>query len=266
MAKQKRNKKINLGSFMKDLRKAMMQRAVNFIVIIIFLAIAFLLVKAYLYRSDYFRLRRVEIRDTFLDQKSLGMIRSRILSSYKDKNVFSLNLKSMAQSLQAAYQDAKDVSVTIALPDKLVIGLKLRKPIALIKADRMYPVDEEGVIIPVADQASLDWVPVVEGVQIRPEERRTKIVKSKNLKIATDLLRNIKDFKVIADYGIDKVDARDLSNILFYLKNGVEVRVGSDSFRERLLVLAKTIRDPRLIMERIKYIDLRFGDAVIGPR
>jgi len=266
MAKQKRNKKFNLGSFVKDLRNAIMKRAINFLVIAVFLAIAFLLVKAYLYRSDYFRLRRVEVRETFLDQKSMLMIKARILNEYKDKNIFSLDLKAIAKSLQSTYQDAKDVSVTIAPPDKLSIGLKLRKPVALIKTDKIYPVDEDGVIIPVSDSSVLDRVPSVEGVKIGYEDRRTRVVRSKNLKTAIDLLRNIKDFKVIADYGIDKVDARDLNNISFYLKNGVEVRVGGDNFRERLLVLAKTLRDPRLMMDRIKYVDLRFGDAVIGPR
>ena len=81
-----------------------------------------------------------------------------------------------------------------------------------------------------------------------------------------NLVVNVKDFKAIADYGVETVDTRDLGNITFSLRNGIEIRVGSENFKERLVVLAETLKDPRLAMDRIKYIDLRFGDAVIGPR
>ncbi len=247
-------------------KKLKLKTPLNVIVIVIFIFIAFLLAKAYLYRSDYFRLRKVEIKDTLLDQRSLVSIKSRILSAYRQKSVFALDLRAIAQALQASYPDAKNISVMLALPDKMVVSLKLRKPVLLVKSDKLYPVDEEGVILPVADASSLKWVPFVDGVQVRPDERKAKIIKSINLKAAIDLLRNVKGIKTIADYGIESVDTRDLSNISFYLKNGIEIRVGSENFKDRLIMLAKTLRDPRLVMERIKYIDLRFGDAIIGPR
>ena len=265
MGKQK-SKKVGVGSLFKDAREAIAKRFLNFAVIAIFLVIAFLLGKAYLYRSNYFRLRRVEIKDTFLDQRSLVSVKSKILSSCQGKSVFNLNLKAIAQNLQNSYPDAKDISVTLALPDKLVVNLKLRKPVALVKADKLYPVDEEGVMLPITNADSLNRVPAVEGVQIRPDDRRTKVITSRNLKVAIELLRKIKDVKEVADYGIETVDVRDISNVAFYLKNGIEVRIGGEDFENRLMVLAKTLKDPRLVAERIKYIDLRFGDAIIGPR
>jgi len=264
--KQNKGKKFSFNAFMKDMREAIAKRALNFIVIAVFLAIVFLLGKAYLYRSDYFRLRRVEIKDTFLDQRALISIKSRVLSAYKSKSVFTLDLKAIANNLQSSYADAKDVSVSLALPDKLVISLKLRKPVAVVRADKLYPVDEEGVVLPITDQAALKWVPVVDGVQLKANERKNKAIVSKNLKTAIDLLRIIKDVKAVADYGIDSVNTKDPENISFYLRNGIEVRMGSEDFKGRVMVLAKTLKDPRLIMDRIKYIDLRFGDAVIGPR
>ena len=107
---------------------------------------------------------------------------------------------------------------------------------------------------------------MLRGVQVRPEDRKAKFITSRNLKAAIELLRSLKGIRSITDYGIDSVDVRDLSNISFYLKNGIEIRMGSENFKDRLMVLAKTLRDPRMVMDRIKYIDLRFGDAIIGPR
>lgn len=265
MSRQK-NKKNTIRSFFKEAREAIAGRALSFAVIAIFLVIVFLLGKAYIYRSDYFRLKRVEIKETFLDQKSLISIKSRILSSYKAKSMFRLDLKAIAQTIQNTYPDAKDISVSLVLPDKLVVGLKLRKAVAIVRSDKLYPVDEEGVILPIADAASLRWVPVVEGVQVRPDDRKVKVIMSGNLKAAINLLRNIKDIRPIVSHGIETVDVRDLNNIVFYLKNGIEIRLGTGNFKDKLTVLAKTLMDPRLIMERIKYIDLRFGDAIIGPR
>ena len=264
--KKQKNKKNNSKSFWKEMHATIVKIALNVAVVVIFIAISILLAKAYLYRSDYFRLRKVEIKDTLLDQRSLVSIKSRILSAYKEKSVFALDLRAIAGALQSSYPDAKDISVTLALPDKMVIGLKLRKPVLLVKSDKLYPVDEEGVILPVADANSLKWVPYVEGVQVRPEDRKAKFITSRNLKAAIELLRSLKGIRSITDYGIDSVDVRDLSNISFYLKNGIEIRMGSENFKDRLMVLAKTLRDPRMVMDRIKYIDLRFGDAIIGPR
>lgn len=264
--KKQKNRKFNPKSFWKDMNAAILKISLNAAVIAIFIAISFLLAKAYLYRSDYFRLRKVEIKDTLLDQRSLISIRSRIFSAYKEKSVFGLDLKAIAQNLQSSYPDAKDISVMLALPDKMVISLKLRKPVLLVKSDKLYPVDEEGVILPIADASSLKWVPSVDGVQVAQEARKAKAITSRNLKAAIELLRSIKGIRAITDYGIESVDVRDLSNISFYLKNGIEIRMGSENFKDRLIVLAKTLRDPRMVMDRIKYIDLRFGDAIIGPR
>lgn len=266
MKRQKSNKKNTLKSLLNNIREALVKKALSLAVIIIFLACIFLLARAYLYRSDYFLLNKVEIKETLLDQRSLVAIKSRILSAYKSKSVFTINLKAVAQSLQASYPDAKDISVSLALPDKLVVSLKLRRPVVLMRADKLYPVDEEGIILPVTDAALLKWTPVVEGAQVSAEERRAKAITSNGFKAAIGILRNIKDNRVVASYGVSTVDVRDLNNILFSLRNGVEIRIGSENFRERLAVLAKTLRDPRLMPDRIKYIDLRFGDAVIGPR
>lgn len=256
MKKQKRFKK-------EDLAKS----AINILIVAVFLVSLFFLFKEYLYRVDYFRLKTVEIRDTFLDQKSITIVKSRLMNTYKGKSVFSLNLKGIAGALQNSYPDAKDIVVRIALPDKLVVSLKLRKAVCIVKSDRiLYPVDEDGVILPPLDPALATWIPTVEGISVKYADRKAGSIQTPALKAAIGLLRNIKDVKTVADYGIENIDMRDPGNIIFYLKNGIEVRIGGEHFKERLGLLAKTMKDPRLALDRIKYIDLRFDDAVIGPR
>lgn len=266
MAKQKKVRKIKIGSAIKDLKEAFLQRAINAAVLVIFIVVVFALGRAFIYRSDYFRLRAVETREAFLDHKSIMMINNKVLESYKGRNVFNIDLKYIAGSLWRAYPDAKDIAVRISLPDKLTINMKFRKPVAMVKGEKLYPIDEEGFVLPSVNPAMLTDLPVIEGVSIRYDERRGKKSSSVNLKLALELLRDIKESRFGMDYKVGSVNAQDFKNLTFYLKNGAEVRIGSEDFKNRLETLRRTLREPRLLLDRVEYIDLRFGDAVIGPK
>jgi len=266
MAKQKRVKKIKFDSAMKDLKEVFVQKILNVVVLIIFIAVLFILGRAFIYRSDYFRLRAVETKEAFLDHKSILMINNKILESYKGRNVFNLDLKYIAGSLWRSYPDAKDIVVKISLPDKLTINMKFRKPVAMVKGEKLYPIDEEGFVLPSVNPAMLTDLPVIDGVSIRYDERRGKKSSSVNLKLALLLLRDIKESRFGMEYSVGSVNAQDFKNLTFYLKGGAEVRIGSEDFRNRLETLRRTLREPRLLLDRVEYIDLRFGDAVIGPK
>jgi cell division septal protein FtsQ len=266
MAKQKRFKGIKLPGTVKDLKDAVMNKAVNAALIVAFLAIIFILARAYIYHSDYFKVRSVETKEAFLDHKSILLINNKILDLYKGRNVFTVNLKYIASSLWRSYPDAKDIVVKVALPDKLVINMKFRKPVALVKGEKLYPIDEEGFVLPSVDPAMLSDLPVVTGVSLRYDEKRGGRSSSRNLRAALDLLRTIKESAFAGEYSVGGVNAGDGRNLVFYLKNGTEVRIGYEDFRDRLETLRRILKDPRLILDRVEYIDLRFGDAVIGPK
>ena len=220
MARQRKNKQIKLPNAIKDLKEAFAKRIINAAVIIIFVGVLFLLGKAYLYRSDYFRLRSVETKEAFLDHKSINLINNQVLDLFKGRNVFTINLKYIASNLWRSYPDAKDIVVRIALPDKLIITMKFRKPVALVKGEKLYPIDEEGFVLPSVDPTMLTDLPMVEGVSIRYDERRGKKSSSRNLRLALDLLREIKESRFAMEYGIGSVNAQDGRNLVFYLKGG----------------------------------------------
>ncbi|MBI1976085.1 MAG: cell division protein FtsQ, partial [Candidatus Omnitrophica bacterium] len=52
----------------------------------------------------------------------------------------------------------------------------------------------------------------------------------------------------------------------FYLRSGIQVKMGKEMFPERLRVLSKTLEQLNVPQEQIRYIDLRFDDPVIGPK
>ena len=76
----------------------------------------------------------------------------------------------------------------------------------------------------------------------------------------------MKESKFFSEYSVVAIDAADIKDLSFSLKNGLEVKIGYENFKERLKLLKNTIRDPRLAVDRVEYIDVRFENAVIGPK
>ena len=266
MRRQKRFKKIRLPLLLEDLKEKILKKIIIGLVIVLFFIISLVLAKAFLYRSDYFRLRAVETKDVSTRQNISSPANGELLKSYKDRNIFDINIKGIAQSLETLYPDAKDIIVRRVLPDKIVIDLSFRKPVALVGDTKYRPVDEEGFVLTNADARSMKGLPVITGVDIKNEAKQGKRGHEyRNLKTALDLLKEISKSRFPTD-NIDTIDAGDVNNMTLHLKDGLEVRIGCENFKERLNRFKKMMRDPRLVVDRIKYVDLRFKDAVIGPK
>lgn len=265
MAKQKR--KIQMPPVIENASAWLFKVAANMAVFALFIIVAAVLVQAFLYRSDYFRLNAVETKDTAIGSATASYINNQVLNLYRGRNIFTVDLKAVSAALRSRFPDAKEIVVRIALPDKIVINMQFRRAAALVKSGRLYPVDEEGVILVNANEALFKFLPVIEGIDIRPGERGAKRGNSyRNLRITLDLIREIKKAKFMAGYGVASINARDIKMLSFALKNGVHVRIGFENFRQRLDTLKKVLDDPRMVMDRIDYIDVRFKDVVIGPR
>ncbi len=266
MKKQKRFRNVKRPQFIGDIREFVLQRLVNMLVIAAFIIIIFILIKAFLYKSDYFRLRSIETKDCFLDQRADAFLKSQLFGAYRGRNVFRIDLPGTASAIQSYYPDAKDVVVRLAMPDKLAVSMRFRKPVAVVSGGRSYPIDEEGYVLAASDRVSMGELPVIEGVNIRYDEKRGKKNTSRNLRLALELLKEIKKSRAISAYKVDVIRAGDIRNLSFVFRNGPEIRIGYEYFRERLSTLEYTLRDPRLLLDRIEYIDLRFKDVVIGPK
>jgi len=263
MGKQRKNNKAHLPEFITDFKETFVKRAAITAVTVIFILVLGLLVKAFLYRSDYFRLKVVETRAVFLDQRAAQAMNNQLVNLYKGRNVFMIPLRSVSSAIRSAYADVRDVAVRIALPDKLVIDLKLRKPVAFVRNSKYYPIDEEGVVLPpVSTPESMKDLPAIDGIDLRYSRKGP----SRNLALAIELLSQIRQARFMAQYGVSVINAADPRSMSFYMKNGLEVKIGSEDFEDRLEALARTLKDPRLVLDKIKYIDVRFEDVIIGPK
>jgi hypothetical protein len=258
VAKQKKFKKIQMPKLQK------MQLA-GIIVFIVFIVSAWLLATAFLGRSDYFRLRYVEASGAA--DGSLAAVRNEILANYKNKNIFTIGLKTIAGLLEPRYPDAKDIIVKIFLPDKLFIGLSFRKPVAILANGRNFPVDRDGIILVNRDISSMGGLPVIKGVDAKYAGRFRKRCESSNLKAALELVDIIKRTRFLDRYRVKTLDASDMRSMSFALgEGGPMIIIGYENLKERLGALHDTLRDPRLVLDSISYIDVRFKDIAISPK
>ncbi|MCX5667655.1 MAG: hypothetical protein NTY34_05025 [Candidatus Omnitrophica bacterium] len=258
MARQKKFKKIRMPKVHK-------MQWVGMIVFIVFIVSAWLITTAFLERSDYFRLRSVEASGAA--DRSLAAVRNEILANYKDKNIFKIDLKAIARGLEPRYPDAKDIIAKILLPDKLFISLSFRKPVAILANGRDFPVDMDGVILVNRDLLSLGDLPAIKGVDAKYAGRFRKRCESSNLKAALELVDIIKRTRFLDRYRVKTLDASDMRSMSFTLgESGPMVIIGYENLKERLEALHDTLRDPRLVLDSISYIDVRFKDIAISPK
>lgn len=264
---EKRFKKIKMKwpSFVKDLKEAVMEKIVTGLVLFIFLVVCIFLVGSFIHGSEYFRLKAVEARG--LSDRALGVSTSNeLLRAYRNKNLFDINLKVVVKYLAARYQDARSIVVKRTPPDRLTVTIELRKPVAVLSNSRYYPVDEEGVILLNIDPDTLKGLPLITGVDPKYWNRVTRKNVSRNLRAALDLLEEIKKSRFFNIYKITRIEAGDISSLAFYLNDELEVKIGYEYLKERLDVLRSTLKDTRLVKDRIKYIDVRFEDVSIGTK
>lgn len=258
MTRQKKFKKIQMPKLQK-------MQWIGMIVLIVFVVSAWLLAVAFLERSDYFRLRSVESKGAA--DTSLTAVRNEILTNHKDENIFKIDLKAIAEGLEPRYPDAKDIIVKRILPDKLSIGLSFRKPVAILVNGRNFPVDRDGVILVNRDLSSMGDLPVIKGVEAKYAGRFRKRCESGNLKAALELVDTIKRTRFLDRYRIKTLDASDMRSLSFALgEGGPMIIIGYENLKERLEALHDTLRDPRLVLDSISYIDVRFKDIAISPK
>lgn len=265
MKKQKKNKKMQMPKALEGIRKYLIKRIGVIVVSVASVVLVWILVTAFLERSDYFRLKSVDAKGAA--ETSLAGMKNDLLRQYKDKNIFRIDIKAIAKNIEPKYPDASSIIVKRVLPDKLLVDLKFRKPVALLGNGQVYPIDREGVILVNINSMKLKDFPIIKGIDPRLAGKPHKKNESKNLLLALDLLDEIKRARFLEKYSVHIVDAGDIKSMSFYLgENGPVVIIGHEDFKDRLNILKDTLRDPRLVLDKINYIDIRFKDVAISPK
>lgn len=179
-------------------------------------------------------------------------------------SLFRLDPRAIAARVEAL-PEVRRAEVVREIPNRLTILVEERRPFTLVHAGRLHWVDEEGRTLGAERQAVAPLVPLITGLsEEEVAAMRTAPGTKARTAIATiqALLRS--GSSLVAE--IAEVDVSRADGPVLFTMDGVEVRLGTEDWNDRLArlegVLAQVARDD----VRVSVVDLRFRDQVVLRR
>jgi len=237
---------------------------------LIFLLIAFLITIAaarytcvFYTTSPYFTVKKVIVSgDTSKSSVDYNVIGKMAIG----KNIFRVNLRAIERHMMDNYRELRRLEIKRSFPDAITVAVLLRKPVAQLAHERYYPIDEECVVLSDVKDSIDKRLPVISGINVNLPKCIGKRIDSQSLRQALILFKFIKESGILKNHILGEINAGNLKGMSFILDENIEVRIGYEDYTARLKNLKEILSDPKIWPSDIGYIDLRFGEPVIGPK
>jgi cell division protein FtsQ len=176
-------------------------------------------------------------------------------------NVWRLDPSAIAARV-AAVPEIRRADVIRRFPNRVSILVEERRPFTLVHAGRLHWLDEEGRVLDAVPQAVVPAVPVVSGLS-EAEMISMRTDPSPRAREAVALIRVLLRSRSTLLAEISEIDVSRGDGPVLYTVDGVEVRLGTDEWEERLARLERILTQVRRDGEGVRAIDLRFRDQVV---
>lgn len=191
------------------------------------------------------------------------------LAKLKGQNIFTIDLVKAEERLRVKYPQLARLRVMRRCPDQLVVSAIKREPFALVSMDG-HPcvIDRAGYIIgpPQVDQRSL---PVIKGLT-RQKVITGNPVEDERVHTALDIVERFHSDKALSSIVLVSIVIDDPARIVCLLGRDetmfFDVIIDKDNAMPGLRMLAGVMARGGLDLALVKYIDLRFGEPVIGQK
>ena len=221
-------------------------------------------VVAYAFSSPTFQLQEVKILNigTLTPDQSFQFSELR-----RGENLIQLDLVNVQQVIKRSHPEYKEVKVRRVLPSRVEILLKRRTPVAQVLFSRYVQVDKDRVLLPGSSTTPFKNLTVIEGAPIPREGLSVGVTLTDPVtQKALRLMEVIKHSTILRQHLLTRIDIGDPRNLTLVVDNAIEIRIGNSHFIERLKILDQTLKTLPLDPTKIRYIDLRFDDVVVGPK
>lgn len=182
------------------------------------------------------------------------------------RNTFALKLSDIRKYMLKKYPELFELRLTRAFPNSVIAKMIMRKPVAQIYDENYYPVDKDCVILSGSKGTPEGGLPVISGVSSQISKQAGTKTDSRQVGKALELLKEINLSGILEEHKLVEIDISNLRNAIFFLENGLEIKIGYEEYASRLNNLKAVLRDPKIRPADIRYIDLRFKEPVIGPK
>jgi cell division protein FtsQ len=176
-------------------------------------------------------------------------------------NIFRIDPAAVAARVQAL-PEVRRVDVVRELPNRVTVLVEERRPFTLVSAGRLHWVDEQGRLLGVEERAVTPPVPVISGL---PEEELAALATGPGprARAALALIRSLLRAGSPLAAVISEIDMSGRDGPVLYTVDGVEVRLGTEDWEERLARLEGVLAQTAEEGAEVRSIDLRFRDQVV---
>ncbi len=273
--KKKRRKKSKAHIFsVKNVQENLKKSWGHILLVIICVAVLAILgmgMKSFLFDSEYFNVTEIEVVDQEVDVE--GSIFAHI---QENPNIFKLDLEKIADNIECKNSDIQKAIVKRQLPNKLVVEVLFRRPVAQIalgaarenyEEEKFFTVNKDGYILSELGRRPSKRLPIIYGCDLSiPEIETGHSYANSYLKYALDFLNWLDQSGFSKTYQITKIDVTEPRSMMFYIKDNLEVRIGNRKWKEKIENLAGILNNMDIDYRQEYYVDLRFKDFVFGKK
>jgi cell division protein FtsQ len=165
-----------------------------------------------------------------------------------------------AEARVAALPGVRRARVMRQLPGRVAVLVEEREPHALVNASGLHWVDAEGYLVASDARPGSTGLPILTGTGA---PAAGPAVPAADLRAGLALLHVLQRTSPRLAARVSEVDLARPHGPVLYLVDGIEVRLGSDAWDERLARLDGVLGQLDARGERVASIDLRFRDQVV---
>jgi len=162
-----------------------------------------------------------------------------------------------------ALPEIRRADVVRELPNRVSIVVEERRPFTLVHAARLHWLDEDGRLLGEEHRAVATEVPVISGLS-EDELATMRTTPGPRARAAIALIRALLRTGSTLAAEISEIDMSRAEGPVLYTVDGVEVRLGSEEWEERLARLEGVLA--QVTTQDVQGVDLRFRDQVVLKR
>ncbi len=214
----------------------------------------------WLHTTSWFTITRVEIRG--LDWLTEAEVRE-AAGIGADQNLVALDGEGVVQRLERLPR-VKRARLIRELPNRVVLVIEEREPFALaVSGGRLYWLDEEGHVLGPEPRAVAPGLPLITG-HAGQQLLDGPPAAADRARTAVAVLRTVLRSRSSLEQRVSEIDVgRADEGPLLYTVDGIEVKLGTEAWEERLGRLEAVLAQLDAQPGPVESIDLRFRDQVV---
>jgi cell division protein FtsQ len=207
-------------------------------------------------RTPLLAIRTIEV--TGVNRLDEGAVRA-AAGIEPETNLFVIDVRA-AEARVAELPGVRRAHVVRHVPGRVTVLVEEREPHALVNAGGLYWVDADGYLVATDARPGSTGLPILTGIAAPAAGTATP---SESLRAGLALLHVLERTSRRLATRVSEVDMARPHGPVLYLVDGIEVRLGSDAWGDRLARLDGVLGDLDARGERVASIDLRFRDQVV---